>query len=125
MANINTVELIEETMTTASTIKAYAATEVGGKLTPFEYKPDPLKDTDVEIDVEYCGLCHSDLSMLDNEWGVTQYPFVPGHEVIGRVAKIGSAVKSLQVGQQVGLGRKSPLCRHSTITFEHLLILDY
>ena len=91
-------------MTETSTIKAYAATEVGGKLEPFEYNPGPLQDTDVEIDVEYCGICHSDLSMLDNEWGITQYPFVPGHEVIGRVAKLGSAVKSLQIGQQVGLG---------------------
>ncbi len=90
-------------MTETSMIKAYAATAVGGKLEPFEYNPGPLQDTHVEIDVEYCGICHSDLSMLDNEWGITQYPFVPGHEVIGRVAKLGSAVKSLQIGQQVGL----------------------
>ena len=87
-------------MLEASMIRAYTATEVGGKLTPSEYKPGPLKDTDVE----YCGLCHSNLSMLDNEWGMPQYPFVPGHEVIGRVAKLSSADKSLHVGQQVGLG---------------------
>lgn len=97
-------------MTETSTIKAYAANEVSGKLTPFEYQPDALNSNDVEIDVEYCGLCHSDLSMLDNEWGVTQYPFVPGHEVVGRVSKIGTAVKSLKVGQQVGLGWFSSSC---------------
>jgi uncharacterized zinc-type alcohol dehydrogenase-like protein len=85
-------------------IKAYAATEPGGKLEPFEYDPGLLQDEYVEIAVEYCGICHSDLSMLDNEWGISQYPLVPGHEVIGRVAAIGSAVKSVEVGQQVGLG---------------------
>lgn len=85
-------------------IKAYAATEPGGKLEPFEYDPGPLQDEYVEIAVEYCGICHSDLSMLDNEWGISQYPFVPGHEVVGRVAAIGSAVKSVEIGQQVGLG---------------------
>lgn len=91
-------------------IKAYAATEAGGKLEPFEYDPGSLQDTQVEINVEYCGICHSDLSMLDNEWGISNYPFVPGHEVIGRVGAIGAAVKSLKVGQQVGLGWFSSSC---------------
>lgn len=91
-------------------INAYAATEAGGKLQPFEYDPGPLRDDQVEINVAYCGICHSDLSMLDNEWGISQYPLVPGHEVIGRVGAIGAAVKSLQVGQQVGLGWFSSSC---------------
>lgn len=91
-------------------IKAYAASESGGKLAPFEYEPGPLEEEQVEIDVQYCGICHSDLSMLDNEWGISQYPLVPGHEVIGRVAAIGSAVKSVKVGQQVGLGWFSGSC---------------
>ena len=96
--------------TIASMINAYAATEPGGRLEPFEYDPGPLQDDQVEIDVEYCGICHSDLSMLDNEWGISQYPFVPGHEVIGRVAAVGSAVKSVSIGQQVGLGWFSGSC---------------
>jgi threonine dehydrogenase-like Zn-dependent dehydrogenase len=58
-------------------IQAYAAHEPGGALLPFEYEPGPLGDEDVDINVEFCGICHSDLSMLDNEWGITQYPFVP------------------------------------------------
>lgn len=91
-------------------IKAYAATEAGGKLEPFEYDPGPLGDREVEVEVEYCGICHSDLSMWDNEWGISQYPFVPGHEVVGRVAAVGAAVKSVQVGQQVGLGWISGSC---------------
>lgn len=91
-------------------INAYAATKPGGQLEPFQYDPGPLKDTDVEIDVEYCGVCHSDLSMLDNEWGISQYPLVPGHEVIGKVSAIGSAVKSVKIGQQIGLGWFSSSC---------------
>jgi uncharacterized zinc-type alcohol dehydrogenase-like protein len=55
-------------------IKAYAAHEPGGELKPFEYDPGSLGDEQVEINVEYCGICHSDLSMLDNEWGMSKYP---------------------------------------------------
>jgi uncharacterized zinc-type alcohol dehydrogenase-like protein len=91
-------------------IQAYAATEAGGKLQPFDYDPGPLGSETVEIDVDYCGICHSDLSMLHNEWGITQYPFVPGHEVIGKVAAVGPAVKTLSVGQTVGLGWFSASC---------------
>lgn len=91
-------------------IRAYAALEKGGELKPFEYDPKPLGSEDVEIDVEYCGICHSDLSMLHNDWGMTQYPFVPGHEVVGKIADVGSAVKKLQVGQRVGLGWYSRSC---------------
>lgn len=91
-------------------IRAYAAFEPGGKLKPFEYEPEALGSEDVEINVEYCGLCHSDLSMINNDWGTSQYPLVPGHEVVGTIASIGSAVKKLQVGQRVGLGWYSSSC---------------
>lgn len=91
-------------------IQAYAAFEKGGELKPFEYDPGPLGDEDVEIQVEYCGICHSDLSMLHNEWGLSQYPLVPGHEVVGTIAATGKAVKRLQQGQRVGLGWYSSSC---------------
>ncbi|MBE9127984.1 MULTISPECIES: NADPH-dependent aldehyde reductase Ahr [unclassified Coleofasciculus] len=91
-------------------IKAYAAHEPGGELKPFEYDPGSLGDEEVEINVEYCGLCHSDLSMLDNEWGMTKYPFVPGHEVVGTIAALGDRVSTLNVGQRVGLGWYSRSC---------------
>lgn len=91
-------------------IKAYAAHEPGGKLEPFEYDPGALGDEDVEIEVEYCGICHSDLSMLNNEWGMTEYPFVPGHEVIGKITSLGQQVSNLQVGQRVGLGWFAQSC---------------
>lgn len=90
--------------------KAYAAHEPGGELKPFEYDPGSLGDEEVEISVEYCGVCHSDLSMLDNEWGNTQYPFVPGHEVVGTIAALGDRVTKLNVGQRVGLGWFSGSC---------------
>lgn len=73
-----------------STIKAFAANEAGGQFAPFEYDAGPIGEFDVEINVEYCGICHSDLSMLNNEWGMTQYPFVPGHELVGTVTDSGS-----------------------------------
>jgi uncharacterized zinc-type alcohol dehydrogenase-like protein len=85
-------------------IKGYAAMEPGGRLQPFEFDPGPLKDNEVEIKVEYCGLCHSDLSILDNEFGITQYPLVPGHEIVGTVTALGSAARGLKEGQRVGVG---------------------
>jgi uncharacterized zinc-type alcohol dehydrogenase-like protein len=91
-------------------IQAYAAKEPGGKLEPFEYDPGALGASQVEIDVDYCGICHSDLSMLDNEWGMTTYPFVPGHEVAGRIAQVGAGVTTLAVGDPVGLGWHSAYC---------------
>lgn len=91
-------------------IRAYAAHEAGGELKPFEYEPGPLETQEVEVQVEYCGICHSDLSMLDNELGMTHYPFVPGHEVVGTVAAMGEAVTKLHVGQRVGLGWFSRSC---------------
>lgn len=93
-------------------IKAYAAHAAGGKLEHFEYDPGPLGKQEVEIQVEYCGICHSDLSMLDNEWGISQYPLVPGHEVVGTIAAVGEEVTTLTVGQRVGLGWFSHSCMH-------------
>lgn len=93
-------------------IKAYAADAPGGELKPFEYEPGPLQAEEVEIQVEYCGICHSDLSMLNNDWGITQYPFVPGHEVVGTIAAIGEGVTTLKLGQRVGLGWFSDSCMH-------------
>lgn len=91
-------------------IKGYAAFEKGGELKPFEYELGTLGSNDVEIQVEYCGLCHSDLGMIDNEYGLTQYPLVPGHEVIGKISAIGDNVSTLSVGQTVGLGWHSSYC---------------
>ena len=95
-------------------IKAYAAPQAGKPFEPFEYDPGELGPDDVEIEVKYCGLCHSDLSMLDNDWDMTQYPFVGGHEVSGTVAAVGEHVPEdkLKVGDTVGLGWNSSSCMH-------------
>ncbi|MGB3491778.1 MAG: NAD(P)-dependent alcohol dehydrogenase [Elainellaceae cyanobacterium] len=93
-------------------IHAYAAQKNGDKLQPFEYDPGELGADEVEIDVEYCGICHSDISMLDNDWGMSEYPVVPGHEVVGKVAAVGSQVKNLSLGQTVGLGWFSGSCMY-------------
>ncbi len=91
-------------------IHAYAVSEPKGILKPFEYDPGELKPHEVEIDVHYCGICHSDLSIIDNEWGFSQYPVVPGHEVVGRIIQMGDQVKGLAIGQYVGLGWHSGYC---------------
>lgn len=91
-------------------IRAYAAAEPGGPIKPFEFDPGKLDDHEVEIDVSYCGICHSDLSMLDNAWQITAYPFVGGHEVVGVVAAVGDHVTNVRVGQTVGLGWFSRSC---------------
>lgn len=97
-----------------SMIRAWAAPAAGAPLQAFEYDPGPLGGEDVEIAVEHCGVCHSDLSLLDNEWGMTQYPFVPGHEAIGRVVAMGPHAKGVSVGQRVGLGWYATSCMHCT-----------
>ena len=93
-----------------TTFNAYAATAANGPLKPFSFDPGPLGPEEVEIKVSHCGLCHSDLSMLDNEWGMSKYPFVPGHEVTGTVVALGEAAKGLKIGQRVGLGWFSHSC---------------
>ena len=92
--------------------KAYAATAKGQALTPFEFDPGPPGAEQVEIKVSHCGVCHSDLSMLDNEWGMSTYPFVAGHEVVGTIVAAGDQVKRVKVGDRVGLGWFSSSCLH-------------
>lgn len=77
-----------------SIIKNYAAPQAGAELELQEYDAGPLAAEDVEVAVDYCGICHSDLSMIDNEWGFSQYPLVAGHEVIGHVVALGDAAQN-------------------------------
>jgi uncharacterized zinc-type alcohol dehydrogenase-like protein len=93
-----------------TTVHAYAAAEANGSLKPFEYELGSIGSEDVDIDVESCGICHSDLSMLENAWGMTQFPFVPGHEVIGTISAVGDRVSHLAIGDRVGLGWHAGYC---------------
>jgi len=91
-------------------INAYAAFEPKGQLTPYQYDPGKLADNAVEITVKFCGICHSDISMIDSDWMPTQYPIVAGHEVVGVVSKVGANVKSFNINDNVGLGWHSAYC---------------
>src|SRR5207248_4674674 len=95
-----------------TTIRAWAATAAKTSLKPYEYKLGPLGPDDVEVAVEHCGICHSDLSMPDNEWGLSSYPFVPGHEAVGRIVATGAHVQGRSIGQRVGLGWNAASCMH-------------
>lgn len=95
-----------------SRINAWMAPAAGRPLELSEYDPGPLGPDEVEIKVEHCGICHSDLSMIDNEWGFSAYPLVPGHEVIGTVTTLGAHAKGLRVGQRVGVGWNAGSCMH-------------
>ncbi|MGI9519974.1 MAG: alcohol dehydrogenase catalytic domain-containing protein, partial [Pirellulaceae bacterium] len=95
-----------------TTVNAYAAMEAGGTFRPFEYELPEIGPEQVDIAVESCGICHSDWSMLDNDWEMTEYPFVGGHEVIGSVAAFGKQVPGLQIGDRVGLGWFCKSCLH-------------
>ncbi|MFT5855239.1 MAG: putative zinc-type alcohol dehydrogenase-like protein, partial [Verrucomicrobiales bacterium] len=96
--------------TTTMSIRAYAASESKAEFKEFDYDPGTLGDDEVEIAVEYCGVCHSDLSMWQNDWGMSDYPFVGGHEVAGKVVEKGGAVSHLEIGQKVGLGWHARSC---------------
>jgi alcohol/geraniol dehydrogenase (NADP+) len=95
----------------AMQVKAWAASAKGESLKPFSYHLGPLGAEQVDVEVEYCGICHSDWSVLQNDWQNTVYPVVPGHEVVGKVIAAGSAVKGLKVGQRVGIGWNVETCR--------------
>jgi alcohol/geraniol dehydrogenase (NADP+) len=91
-------------------IQGLAAHAAGAELLPYRYDPGTLGPMEVEIGISHCGICHSDLHLITNDWGISQYPFIPGHEVIGRVNAVGSQVKLLKAGQRVGLGWQSNSC---------------
>ncbi|MCX8086453.1 MAG: NAD(P)-dependent alcohol dehydrogenase [Rhodocyclaceae bacterium] len=93
-------------------IRAWAARSAGERLEGYDYAPGPLADDEVEVAVETCGICHSDLSMIDNAWGFTTYPLVPGHEIVGRIVAMGAQAKGLSLGQRVGIGWANASCMH-------------
>ncbi len=88
----------------ASTVSGYAAMARGQILEPFEYEPPELKEHDVRVEVTHCGLCYSDVHAIDDYFGITKFPFVPGHEIVGRVTELGPAATGLKVGDRVGTG---------------------
>ena len=96
------------------TIKAYGATAADAELQPLDIKRRSLQEADVKIDILYCGVCHSDIHTVRNDWGGSSYPVVPGHEIIGRVVAIGDGVKNFKEGDLVGVGCMVDSCHECT-----------
>lgn len=91
--------------------KAYAAQSPTSGMAPHDIDRRALRDDDVAIEIDYCGVCHTDIHFAQNDWGFTQYPVVPGHEIIGRVTAVGPAVTSYKEGDVVGVGCMVDSCR--------------
>lgn len=93
------------------TTKAFAAHSAESPLEPIRFDRRALRPDDVAIEIEYCGVCHTDIHFAQNDWGFTQYPVVPGHEIIGRVTAVGDKVTAYREGDRVGVGCMVDSCR--------------
>jgi uncharacterized zinc-type alcohol dehydrogenase-like protein len=91
-------------------VHSYAAFAPHERLKPHTFDFGALGPNEVEIDVSHCGICHSDIHLIDNDWGLSSYPLTPGHEAVGDVVALGSAVKSLKPGDRVGVGWLAGSC---------------
>src|SRR6266513_1180880 len=98
--------------TTKSTAKAYATQSPDAPLAPFQIERRALRPHDVQLEILYCGVCHSDIHMSRNEWGQTIYPVVPGHEIVGRVIAVGNKVSKFKRGDLAGVGVMVGSCGH-------------
>lgn len=105
---------------TPTKIQAYAAQSEKSKLAPFSIERRELGPHDIQIDIMYCGICHSDIHSVRNEWKNTSYPIVPGHEIIGRISKVGKEVKSFKAGDLAGVGCMVDSCRSCQSCKENL-----
>lgn len=90
---------------------AYAAQNATSPLAPFKFERRNPGEYDVQIEILYCGVCHSDIHQVRNEWGGSRYPMVPGHEIVGRVTNVGSKVSKFRVGDYAGVGCFVDSCR--------------
>ena len=70
-------------------INGFAAHAAGAELLPYKYSPGALKPNEVEIEISHCGVCYSDIHLINNDWGTSEYPFIPGHEIVGTVSAAG------------------------------------
>src|SRR5687767_2461381 len=97
---------------TTMTVTAYAAQAPKGNLEKIQYQLPPIGKEQVDIKVAYCGICHTGLNIIDNEYGTGRNHLVPGHEIVGEVIRTGSDVKGVRVGDKVGVGWFSESCMH-------------
>ena len=92
-------------------VKGYAAQEASADLVPFSFERREVGAHDVAIDILYCGVCHSDIHQVRDEWGGSMFPMVPGHEIVGRVTQVGEHVSTFKVGDLAGVGCMVDSCR--------------
>jgi uncharacterized zinc-type alcohol dehydrogenase-like protein len=102
--------MVRETTKVAVEIRGLAVHASGAQLVPYRYEPGELKANEVEVRISHCGVCHSDIHLIDNDWGISKYPFIPGHEIVGTVEAVGSDVKDRTVGERVGIGWQADSC---------------
>src|SRR5688500_13188982 len=95
----------------ATKAKGYAAQSATADLAPWDFERRELRPQDVQFDILYCGVCHSDLHQVRDEWGGSIFPMVPGHEIVGRVARVGAQVKKFKAGDLAGVGCMVDSCR--------------
>ncbi len=93
-----------------SEIRGLAAHAAGAQLLAYRYDPGELKADEVEVKISHCGVCYSDIHLIDNDWGLSRYPFIPGHEVVGTISAVGSLVRDRAVGERVGIGWQADSC---------------
>lgn len=93
-----------------SEIHGLAVHAAGAQLVPYKYDPGELQPNEVEIRISHCGVCYSDVHLIDNDWGISKYPFIPGHEIVGTVIAAGSDVRDRKVGERVGVGWQADSC---------------
>jgi len=93
-----------------SEIHGLAVHAAGAHLLPYKFDPGEIKANEVEIKISHCGVCYSDVHLIDNDWGISKYPFIPGHEIVGTVVGIGENVQNLSVGERVGVGWQADSC---------------
>ena len=93
-------------------VLGYAAPSAKAAVEPFRFERRDMRDDDVVIEILYCGVCHTDIHMVSNDWGGSIYPVVPGHEIIGRVENVGQNVTSFKPGDHVGVGCMVDSCQH-------------
>jgi uncharacterized zinc-type alcohol dehydrogenase-like protein len=91
--------------------RGYAAQEARARLAPFKIERRDPRPHDVVVEIQYCGVCHSDIHQVRNEWGESIYPMVPGHEIVGRVVEVGTSVKKFKIGDTAGVGVLVDSCR--------------
>ena len=93
-----------------SDIRGFATHAAGAQLLSYKYSVGDLGQHEVEVKISHCGVCHSDLHLIDNDWGMSKYPFIPGHEIVGIVTAVGSEVNDRKLGERVGIGWQADSC---------------